>query len=125
EAVTLAGIRKGRARVEDFVDKVVVSGAVKLVCPGLHGVVEVAAARLPVLGRIVRNLNRYFLDSVQARLRHLVVLAMLAVGGVLGGHARFGVFGFHLGAGYHRSGRIDDGTRNGSAIALCEYGYAE
>ena len=55
----------------------------KLIGAGLHGVVEVPAARLAVLGRVVTGLDRHLLDRFHARLNNLVGPLVHPVGGVL------------------------------------------
>ena len=71
-----------RVCIEYLVHGVVVGAPVKLVCAGLHGVIQESAADLPVLGREVTCLDRNFLNRVDARLL-LGLSDLVAVGDVL------------------------------------------
>ena len=68
--------------MERFIHEVVVSAAVVLIGAGLHGVVEVPAARLAELRRIIGGLDGHFLDRVQPAWL-ICLIARDAVGGVL------------------------------------------
>jgi mannose-6-phosphate isomerase-like protein (cupin superfamily) len=55
----------------------------KIVCAGFHGVVEVAAACLSILGVVVARLDGDFLHRVHTRLHDLILLSPEAIGCVL------------------------------------------
>ena len=81
--VKSARVGEGQARVEGFVHEILVGASVKLVGAGFHGVVEVAASRLPKLRRKIAGLDGYFLDRVDAALVDLSDLVPHAIGRVL------------------------------------------
>src|SRR5207237_8647647 len=76
-------VGKRRARIEGLVYKVIEHSTVDLVGSRFHGVVEISAARLPVLGIKIAGLDGDFLHRINARLITLVELTPHAVRRIL------------------------------------------
>ena len=71
------------SRIQKFIHQIIVCAAVELVRTGFHRVVEIAAARLSVLGGIIARLNGNLLDRIDPGLSHLVLLTPHTIGRVL------------------------------------------
>ena len=83
EQTSVSVVGERHARVERFIDEVIVARTMELISARLHCHVEDATARLSELGRIVTGLNCEFLNGIDARLRLGACALAEAVGGVL------------------------------------------
>src|SRR5437016_553034 len=87
QAVGFTGVGERRSGVESLVHELIEGASMECIAAGFHGVVEVPAARLSILRREIRSLDRDFLDGLNTYLTVLIRLPPDAVGGVLSFHA--------------------------------------